>query len=217
MKRIWTIAIVTVVASVVGLPLGVEFVRGEGPTDEVSPPPTLYDLIGKDFFAGLSGDAAAFERAMNVCEQALASDPEDGEALVFLGAGDLWRAGQAFRQGNVPEGFSLWAGGLRKMDEGVALDPSDPNVLIARGMPLIKCAPFEPCPEASRQMLEKGVADLEDAIALTGADFCKAPPFERGEILTALVDGLERLGRIEEAEAYRALIAETLVGTSYVR
>jgi len=217
MKRIWTIAIVTVVAAVVGLPIGVEFVRGEGSTDEVSPPPTLYDRIGKDFFAGLSGDTAAFERAMNVCEQALAFDPKDGEALVYLGAGDLWRAGQAFRHGNVSEGFSLWADGLRKMDEGVGLAPSDPSVRIARGVPLINCAPFEPCPKASRQMLEKGVTDLEDAIALIGADFCKVPPFERREILTALVDGLERLGRIEEAEAYRALIAETLVGTSYVR
>lgn len=215
MNRIGTIAIVTVVATVVGFPLGMQLVRGQESTDEM--PPTLYERIGKDFFAGLSGDTAAFERAMEVCEQALVDDPKNGEALVFLGAGDLCRAGRAFQQGNTSEGRSFWADGLRKMDEGVALNPSDPSARIARGMPLINCAPFEPRPEASRQMLEKGVTDLEDAIALIGADFHKTRPFERGEILTALVNGLERVGRAEEAEAYRALIAETLAGTSYAR
>jgi hypothetical protein len=217
MNRIGAIVIVIILATVVGFPLGVQLVRGQESTDEASSPPTLYDRIGRDFFAGLSGDTAAFERAMNVCKEALAVNPKDGEALVFLGAGDLYRAGQAFRQDNISEGSSLWAEGLKKMDEGVALNPSDPNARIARGMPLINCAPFEPRSEASQQMLEKGVTDLEEAIALIGADFNTAPSFERGEILTALVGGLELLGRTEEAKTYRAIIAETLAGTSYSR
>ena len=55
------------------------------------------DLVREDFFAGMSGDTARFDRAMTTCEEMLARDPRNAPALVWHGAGLLVRSGIAFR------------------------------------------------------------------------------------------------------------------------
>jgi len=54
-------------------------------------------LVREDMFKGFEGDIEAFDRAMALCENRLASNPDDAEALVWHGAGLLVRAGAAFR------------------------------------------------------------------------------------------------------------------------
>jgi hypothetical protein len=39
-------------------------------------------LVREDFFSGFAGNAAALERGMRKCEEVLANDPKNAEALV---------------------------------------------------------------------------------------------------------------------------------------
>ncbi|HIJ73358.1 MAG TPA: hypothetical protein HPP83_04570 [Candidatus Hydrogenedentes bacterium] len=178
---------------------------------------SFYELVGKDFFAGLSGDRVAFERAMALCEKKLAEDPKHAEAKLWQGAGDLYLSGLAFQEGNVEKGIGFWQRGLKKMDDAVALKPACPGVLIGRGMALVNCAEFEPRPDSSKAMLQKGVGDLEKSLEILGRTFNEGPILERGEILTALAEGLGRLGRAADAQSYYERIAKELAGTSYAR
>lgn len=48
--------------------------------------PQRFDmLVREDFFSGFAGDADALERAMKKCEEILAKDPKNAEALVWHG------------------------------------------------------------------------------------------------------------------------------------
>src|ERR1700730_1467701 len=82
-------------------------------------------LVRADFFAGMAGDAAAMDRAMKVCEDALAKNPKHAEAMVWHGGGLVFKAGQAFRTGNVERGVPLWTSGLKEMADAVALAPDN--------------------------------------------------------------------------------------------
>src|ERR1051326_6901329 len=49
---------------------------------------TRFDfLVREDFFAGMAGNREAFNRAMKVCEDALAKNPKHAEAMVWHGSG----------------------------------------------------------------------------------------------------------------------------------
>jgi hypothetical protein len=71
--------------------------RGESKDDKPSTStnnsPRFADLVRADFFAGMQGDRARFERAMQLCETTMAKNPEDAEAMVWHGSGLLIRQG----------------------------------------------------------------------------------------------------------------------------
>ena len=51
------------------------------------------------FFAGFSGDTASLEKGLEICEDALASDPKNAQALVWHGAGVFFsKRGGLFRK-----------------------------------------------------------------------------------------------------------------------
>jgi ABC-type sugar transport system substrate-binding protein len=81
-----------------------------------------FDLkVRNYFFAGFAGNAASLEKGMKICEDALAADPKNAEALVWHGSGVLFAAGQAFRNGDQDKGGELWQRGLKEMDDAVEL------------------------------------------------------------------------------------------------
>ena len=52
------------------------------------------------FFAGLAGDAASLQKGMTICEDILASDPKQPEALVWHGTGLVSESREAFQKGD---------------------------------------------------------------------------------------------------------------------
>src|SRR5262249_30281967 len=74
-------------------------------------------LVGEDYFAGLAGDQAALERAIKVCEEALAKNPKHAEALVWHGSGLMLRSRFAFQKGDIRNGAQWWERGLDEMDQ----------------------------------------------------------------------------------------------------
>src|SRR5262245_40180476 len=71
--------------------------------------PKRFDfLVREDFFAGLAGDRARFDKAMKLCEETLAKNPKHAEAMVWHGSGVLTQAGWAFQAGDMRKGGELW-------------------------------------------------------------------------------------------------------------
>jgi len=89
------------------------------------------------FFAGFAGDTASLEKGLKICEDALAADPKNAQALVWHGSGVFFQAGQAFQKGDSQNGMELWQRGLKEMSDAVALDPDALAVVIPRGAVLL--------------------------------------------------------------------------------
>src|SRR5258705_13759152 len=71
------------------------------------PSPRFDEIVRADFFAGFRGDAARLEKGMTRCEEELATNPTNADALVWHGAGLMFMAGQAGER----EGFAAAARG----------------------------------------------------------------------------------------------------------
>ncbi|HYM12408.1 MAG TPA: hypothetical protein VEU62_16850 [Bryobacterales bacterium] len=170
--------------------------------------------VRNDFFAGFSGDPAALDRGMKVCEETLQNNPKDAQAMVWHGAGLLYLAGQSFRAGDGQRGAELWQRALQEMETAVALEPENLGVLIPRGASLLQASLFAP-PAQAQPLVKTGVADFEKVLELQKTRFDQLGTHPRGELLSGLANGWYRLGNQEKARVYYERIAKELPGTEY--
>src|SRR5689334_10100250 len=89
--------------------------------------------VRADFFAGFTGDAAAFERAMKKTEAVLAENPKHAEAMVWHGGGIFTQAGPAAQNKDFVQASELFKRGMDEMATAVELEPENVAVLIPRG------------------------------------------------------------------------------------
>src|SRR6202035_3785202 len=94
------------------------------------------------FCAGLAGDATSLQKGMQVCEEILASDPKQPEALVWHGMGLVTESRKAFQKGDQQNGATLWQRGLDEMDQAAAIAPNDLGVRIVRGAVLLVASQY---------------------------------------------------------------------------
>ena len=168
------------------------------------------------FFAGFAGDAASLEKGMKMCDEALAADPKNAEALVWHGSGLFYQAGQAFQKRDSQNGMELWQRGLKEMDDAVALAPDAVGVRIPRGATLITGSRFAP-PDMARPLIEKGVSDYQRAYELQGPDLSRLGTHPRGELMIGLADAYSRLGDQEKAQQWFERIQMEMPGTPYAK
>lgn len=81
--------------------------------------------VREDFFAGFQGDEEALNRAMETCKAVLEKEPEHAEAMVWLGAGEMYLSGEKFSAGNVAVGMKLWTSSIEKLDKAEELEPDN--------------------------------------------------------------------------------------------
>ncbi len=175
-----------------------------------------FDLkVRNYFFAGFSGDAASLEKGMKICEDALAAEPKNAEALVWHGAGTFYEAGQAFQKGDQQKGGELWQRGLKEMDQAVELAPDDLGVRIPRGAVLLTASRYMPSPEMARPLVEKGLADFEKTYDLQAAYLADLGTHPRGELMIGLADAYSRSGHQEKAQVWFERIQKEMKGTPY--
>ena len=104
-----------------------------------------FDLkVRNYFFAGLAGDAASLQKGMKICEDILASDPKQPEALVWHGTGLVSESREAFQKGDQQNGSDMWQRGLDEMDQAAAMAPNDLGVRIVRGAVLLMASQYLP-------------------------------------------------------------------------
>lgn len=168
------------------------------------------------FFSGLSGNQPALETGMKLCEEILAADPKDPEALVWHGSGLYFQGGQAFRKGDQQTGMQLYVRGMKEMDGAVALAPDHIGVRIPRGATLLAGSRFMQ-PDMARPLVERAVSDYEKAYELQADRLDQLGTHPRGELLIGLADGYNRLGDQEKAKSWfdRIKTDAALKGTPY--
>jgi hypothetical protein len=175
-----------------------------------------FDLkVRNYFFAGFSGDAASLEKGMKICEDALAAEPKNAEALVWHGAGAFYEAGQAFQKGDQQKGGELWQRGLKEMDQAVELAPDDLGVRIPRGAVMLTASRYMPNPEMARPLIEKGLTDFEKTYDLQAAHLADLGTHPRGELMIGLADAYSRSGHQEKAQVWFERIQKEMKGTPY--
>jgi tetratricopeptide (TPR) repeat protein len=177
-----------------------------------------FDLkVRNYFFAGFAGNAAMLEKGMKACEEALAADPKNAEALVWHGSGTLYTAGQAFQSGDQQKGGELWERGLKEMDTAVELAPDDLGVRIPRGSVLLTSSRYLPSPEMARPLIEKGLADFEKTYDLQASRLTDLGTHPRGELMLGLADAYSRTGHQEKAQVWFERIQKEMKGTPYAK
>jgi tetratricopeptide (TPR) repeat protein len=171
--------------------------------------PQRFDyLVRADFFAGAAGDEARLQKVIDICERALADNPQHPEAMVWHGATVIVRAGQAFQKGDAAAGQPLFARGVEEMTDAVALAPNNPGVLIPRGAVLFEATRSMPA-EIARPLVQSAVANYERALEVQGPTFSSLGDHAKGELLFGLADGWARVGDTQKAQQYfERLIAD---------
>lgn len=140
-------------------------------------------------------------RAMKLCEDTLAKDPKNAEAMVWHGAGIVGQSRDAFRVGDQARGIELYTKGIAEMDAAVAIAPDNVGVRIPRGAVLLAMAPFVPEPEKTK-LLENGISDYERTYELQKGYFPKLTLHAREQLLYGLTDGYANLGKADKAQSY---------------
>ncbi len=169
------------------------------------------------FFAGLAGDAASLQKGMKICEDILASDPKQPEALVWHGTGLVTESREAFQKGDQQNGAVLWQRGLDEMDQAEALAPNDLGVRIVRGAVLLVASQYLPDPEAARPLIEKGLSDYEKAYSVQGPDLKPLGTHKAGELMIGIADAYARLGQPDKAQQWFERIQRELPETPYAK
>ncbi len=167
------------------------------------------------FFSGFTGDSAALAKGMKICEELLAANPKNAEALVWHGSGIYFQAFSAFQKGDPQTGVQLAQRGIKEMDEAVALAPNDLGVRIPRGAFLLTASHNVPNPDRARPLIERGVSDLEKAYEFQRDSLDKLGTHPKGELLLGLADGYTRLGQPEKAQPLIDRILADMKGTRY--
>jgi tetratricopeptide (TPR) repeat protein len=145
---------------------------------------------------------------IDVCEQALAANPQHAEAMVWHGATVLVRASQAFKKGEAANGRPLFEQGVKEMSDAVALAPNNPGVLIPRGAVLLEATRNMPA-EMARPLVQSAIANYERALEVQGPAFGALGDHGKGELLFGLADGWARIGDTQKARQYfERLIAD---------
>ncbi len=168
------------------------------------------------FFAGFNGDTKSMETGLKATEELLATEPNNGEAMVWHGSGVYFQGGQAFQQGDSARGMQLFLKGSEEMAKAVASHPDDPAVLAPRGAVLLQSTVGMQGPQVAG-LVRTGVRDLEHVLVIEDAYFAKLDEHMRGQVLFGIADGYSRLGENEKARPYFQRVVKELPNTEYQR
>ena len=171
--------------------------------------------VQQDFFAGFTGDKEAFERAMKNCEQALAADPKNAEAMVWHGVGVFYSSGQLFRDGDRTGGMELYSKALAEMKHAVEIEPDNVAVRSARGLILLQSTLYMEGNPEKDQLLKLVLEDFEHIYQLQEPAIGKLGAHSRGELLFGIADAHYRLGNQAKAKEWFERISRDMPDTGY--
>jgi len=178
-------------------------------------PPELR-TAARDLLGALNGDTERFERGMQVLDSLLAKYPNDPEVKVLHGNGVFARSGQAFQKGDMQNAMKLWQSSLDEMAEAVKMAPDNIYVRARRGVLLISASRAMPAAMAG-PLTKLAVEDFEKVLETREREqtLAQRSTHQRGELLTGLADGWNRMGNDGKARGYFERITRDLKGTIY--
>ena len=179
------------------------------------PSPRFDEIVRADFFAGFRGDAARLERGMKRCEEELATNPTNADALVWHGAGLMFMAGQAGQRQDFATATERARRGRAEMDRADQIAPDSLSVMLVRAVTLSASAPNVRDRAQGRIMQESAVAGFERALAIQTPTLDRLSEHSRGELLAGLAEGWARLGDTERSRGYLERIVKEMPDTRY--
>ena len=171
--------------------------------------------VRADMFNGFEGDEEAFDRAMALCEQRLAANPDDPEPLVWHGVGLMFRAGRAAMAGGREQAAAFGRRGFAEMARAVALAPDTVGVLIPRGAVLLAAARDMPNGARAREYLRTATDDFARALTIQQPYLARMSTHGKGELLGGLADGWARLDDMEKSRVYLRQVIDELPDSKY--
>ena len=159
-------------------------------------------VVRQDFFLGFTGNETALDRAMKVTEDTLAENPKHAEALVWHGAGLLYRSGKLFRAQDFQTAMPIYQQALKEMDQAVDIAPDHLGVRIPRGASLMTAARNTPDPSRARPLLERAASDFQAAYDMQATYLDQIGDHPMSELLMGLADTYYRLGDENKARTY---------------
>ena len=196
---------------------GAAFLVGFLSSIESAPAQERFDLkVRQDFFAGFAGNQDALNHGMKACEDALAADPKNAEAMVWHGSGVLFEAGQYFQTGDQQKGMEFWTRGLKEMQTAVDLQPDRVAVRIPRGAVLLSSSHYVP-ESMAKPLIETGLSDYARSYEIQKDDLPKLGTHSEGELLFGLAEGYSRAGNQEKATEFFEKIRADLPNTEYAK
>jgi len=178
-------------------------------------PPRFDEIVRPDFFAGFRGDAARLQRGMKRCEEALAADPGNADALVWHGAGLMFLAGEAAARQDFQTAGERAGRGREEMDRADRLAPDSLSVMLVRAVTLSASAPNIRDRAQGRMMQQSAVEAFERALVIQTPYLERMSEHSRGELLAGLAEGWSRLGETDKSRAYLQRIVRELPDTRY--
>ena len=172
-------------------------------------------LVRADMFNGFEGDEEAFERAMALCEQRLAANPDDPEPLVWHGVGLMFRAGRAAMAGGRDQAAVFGRQGFDEMARAVALAPDTVGVLIPRGAVLLAAVKDMPQGPRAREYLRTAIDDFERALRIQQPRLARMSIHAKGELLGGLAEGWSRLDDMDKSRVYLRQVIDELPDSKY--
>jgi tetratricopeptide (TPR) repeat protein len=177
----------------------------------------FYTWVREDTFAGFLGDdMTRFERGMQKTQEYLAEDPNNMDALNWLGAGTLYRAVRAFKAGDEAKGDALFADAMAKMDKAAATAPGNIGVRATAGGTILVFASQLPDRHYT-PALERARQHYAALYTLQEAQLDHFPPHIKGEALAGVAETEFRVGDRQKAIAYLDRIVAGMPGTRYAQ
>jgi len=178
-------------------------------------PPELR-TAGMDLLGALNGDPEKFEQGMKILDSLLEKNPNDPEVKVLHGNGVFARSGQAFQKGDMTNAMKLSQAALDEMAQAVEMAPDNIFVRARRGVILISASRAMPAMMAG-PLTKSAVEDFEKVLEIREKEqtLAQGSTHKRGELLTALGDGWNRMGNADKARSYFERITRDLKGTIY--
>jgi len=172
---------------------------------------------GMNLLGALSGDMEKFDRGMKSLDELIAKYPNDPNVKVLHGNGLFAQSGIAFQKGDVQNALKLWQSSGDEMAEAVRLAPDNLFVRARRGVVYISASRSPMPAEMARPILKLAVEDFETVLQIREKEktLAERSIHQRGELLTGIADGWNRLGDTEKARVYFERIARDLKGTIY--
>ena len=177
----------------------------------------FYTWVREDTFGGfLGGDMVRFERGMAKAQEFLTEDPNNMDALNWLGAGAIYRAVRAFEAGDAAAGDALFRDGMAMMAKAAAAAPANPGVRATSGGTLLNFLSRLP------DRHYKAALDMarEQYVALYKAQepmLDRFPLHLKGEALAGVAETEFRAGDRAKANEYLDKIIAGMPGTRYAQ
>jgi tetratricopeptide (TPR) repeat protein len=172
--------------------------------------------LRSDLMGALNGDMERFERGMRGLESLLAKNPNDPVLKVLHGTGVFARSGAAFEKGDMQNAMKLYQSSLDEMAQAVETAPNNILVRARRGVILISASRAMPAAMAP-PLTKLAVEDFEKVLEIREKEqtLAQGSIHKRGELLTGLADGWNRIGNADKARGYFERVTRDLKGTIY--